>query len=151
MRREQSLRARRALDARFASLGSTDNWTPPNAGWVRAIREALGMSAAALASRMRISEPAVFSLERTEQHGTIRLDTLRRAAEAMNCTLAYVLIPNQPLEQAVHEQAGRIVDAHLQRVDQTMILEDQGVTVSSEAREALIEQVIGRRGLWSDH
>ena len=151
MRREQSVRARRALDARFASLGPASNWAPPMAGWVRAIRDALGMSAVALASRMGISNPAVFALERTERQGTIRLDTLRRAAEAMDCTLVYALIPNQALEQTVHEQAGRIVDAQLQRVDQTMTLEDQSVAMPAEAREDLIDQVLGRRGLWSSH
>ncbi len=150
MRKEQSLRARWALDARFRQLGSPSKWAPPRAGWVRAIRDALGMPAAALARRLGVSEPAVFSLERTERQGTARLDTLRRAAEALDCTLVYALVPNKDLEQLVRDQAEQIVDDELRHVRQTMALENQEAPMASEAREELIDRVANTpRRLWS--
>lgn len=149
MRKEQVTRARRALDARFDALASSGDWAAPRSGWVRAIRDALGMSGAALAERIGVTEPAVFALERTERQGTVRLDTLRRAAEAMDCTLVYALIPKRHLERTVREQAERVVDRQLRRVHQTMALEDQAVAMPDEVREDFIEQVVGGRGLWS--
>ena len=150
MRREQTSQARRALDARFAHLQPATVWAPPPAGWIRAIRDALGMSGAALADRMGVTEPAVFALERTERQGRARLDTLRRAAQALDCTLVYALIPNQELEQTVRQQAERIVNHRLARVRQTMTLEDQAAPMADQAREDLIEHVAGQRGLWSE-
>lgn len=150
MRRDQVDQARRALDARFADLQPAARWASPKAGWIRAIRDALGMSGAALADRMGVTEPAVFALERTERQGTARLDTLRRAAAALDCTLVYAMIPNQELEQTVRQQAERIVDHRLARVRQTMTLEDQDVPMADQTREDLIEHAAGRRGLWSD-
>jgi predicted DNA-binding mobile mystery protein A len=149
MRKENAERARRALDRRFSDFGPADAWTPPQAGWVRAIRDALGMSAAALADRMGVKEPAVFALERTERQGTARLDTLRRAAEALDCTFVYAMIPNQDLESNVRRQAGRIVDAELERARHTMALEDQEADLSDESRERMVDRVASTRGLWS--
>lgn len=149
MRPEQASRARRALDARFKEFRPPSRWATPRGGWVRAIRDALGMPAAALAERMGVSEPAVFALERTERQGTARLDTLRRAADALGCTLVYALIPNKDLEQIVREQAEQIVDDELIRVRQTMALENQEASMADEEREELIKHVANTRHLWS--
>lgn len=149
MARSDPRRARRALKARFESFGAISNWTPPRAGWVRAIRDALGMPAASLAERMDISEPAVFALERREREGTVQLGTLRRVAAAMDCTLVYALVPNQDLDASVRERAEHLVDAELRRAEHSMALEDQSAPTSNEAREELIERVANSRGLWS--
>ena len=72
----------------------------------RLYRDALGMTAADLAARMGISGASVRAMEETEvSGGTLRLSTLRRAAEAMNCTLVYAFVPNERLEQTVVQQA----------------------------------------------
>ncbi len=62
----------------------------PHRGWVKAIREALGMTTAQFAQRMGVSQPRTTELEQAEIEDKITLGTLRRAAEAMNCTLVYI-------------------------------------------------------------
>ena len=146
---EQVRRARRLLDERLAGFRPAGRWAPPRAGWVRAIRDALGMPASDLARRMGISQPGVFALEQTERNGSTRLDSLRRAAEAMDCTLVYAFIPNEGLEETVRRQAERLADEQLGRVQQTMALEDQAAPVSADAREELVQRLAGTRGLWS--
>jgi len=69
------------------------------------MRDALGMSSYQLARRMGFSPTRVRQFEAEEVGGSIRLGTLRRAAEAMNCTLVYALSPNEPLEDIVLRQA----------------------------------------------
>ena len=101
-----------------------------------------------LGDRMGISQPSVSSLERSEADGTIRLSTLRRAAEALNCEVAYVLIPRRPLDELVNERARALARDELARVRQSMSLEAQDVALSQEALEERARDLIASRRLW---
>ncbi len=140
--------AREALDARLVPLGPPSKYAVPHLGWVRAIRDALGMSAAALAFRMGVTGPAVRALENTEVEGGARLSSLRRAAEAMDCTLVYAFIPNSSLEQAVDRQAASVLDEQMRRVSQTMALEAQETGPLSPSARARLEAIIDSGQLW---
>ncbi len=115
------------LDERFAQFGPVERFQPPARGWIKAIREALGLSTAQLAERMGVRQPSVVGLERSEEEGRIELASLRRAAEALDCTLVYALVPNQPLATTVRERATAFLRQRRQRVEHTMLLEDQQV------------------------
>ena len=69
----------------------------PPAGWLRAIREALGMTSAVLAGRLEITASGVRKLEHAEAIDAITIGTLRRVAEALDCDLQYALVPRRPL------------------------------------------------------
>ncbi|MDR3687414.1 MAG: mobile mystery protein A [Coriobacteriia bacterium] len=142
-------RAREALDQRLVPLGPAARYAPPRAGWVRAIRDALGMTAAALASRMGVTGPAVRSLENKEMSGGARLSSLGRAAEAMDCTLVYAFIPNTSLRQTVERQAASLLEAQMKRVNQTMALEAQEGEALAASTRAQLEALIGSGRLWS--
>ena len=121
-------KARIRLDPRLdeaRALRST--LTPPNQGWIRAIREALGMPTRALAARMGITQGTLSGLEASEMSGAIRLSSLRKAAEAMNCTLVYAFVPRESLEDTVQEQAKKIATEQLSPVEHSMLLENQSV------------------------
>jgi predicted DNA-binding mobile mystery protein A len=92
-----SVRSRELLDAHFDEWQHLRALARPPRGWVRAVREALGMSAAALAARLGTTAGAVTRLEQSEASDRIRLETLRRAADALGCDLVYLLIPRSPL------------------------------------------------------
>jgi predicted DNA-binding mobile mystery protein A len=62
-------------------------------GWVRAIRDALGISQAQLAARAGISRATVQKLERAESQRRITLASLDRLAQAMGCQVAVALVP----------------------------------------------------------
>ena len=148
-KKDESKRARSALDSRLGTLGPATRYAIPRFGWVRAVRDALGMSAAELGRRIGVSHAAVFELERSERSGTAGLDTLRRAAEALDCTLVYAFIPRQGLETTVRAQAEERADEDLRHVEHTMALEDQAEPVGPEVREDVIQRLIDSRGLWS--
>ena len=65
----------------------------PTIGWLRAVREGLGLTLAELAGRMKVTPPAVRSFEQAEAEDRITLASLRRTAAAMEYELIYVLIP----------------------------------------------------------
>src|SRR5258706_10724794 len=100
-RSRSAAQARARLDERFQAMGSPAFYARPVRGWVKAIREALGMSTAQLAKRAGVRQPSIVALEQSEAKGTIEIATLRRIAEALDCKLIYALVPNQPLEQTV--------------------------------------------------
>jgi predicted DNA-binding mobile mystery protein A len=134
---------RRRLDERLATVDVAIGPRPPS-GWLREIRLALSMSTVELAKRMAISQPRASRLERGEIEGTIRLSTLRRAAEALNCTLHYVLVPDEPLEDAVLRQADRKATQELD-----LYQADPGVgSTAGHALEVRILELVDSRGLW---
>src|SRR5258708_29177418 len=103
--KEASPPSRRLLDGHFDEWQQLRGFPRPARGWVHAIREALGMSAAALAARMGTTAGAVTRLEQSEAADRIRLDTLRRAADALECDLVYLLVPRRPLTAVVRDRA----------------------------------------------
>lgn len=121
-------RSRARLDERFKELGQVTRFASPVRGWIKAIREALGMRTEQLAKRLGVKQPSVVAIEQSEAKGTIELATLRRVAEALDCTLVYALVPNKPLETIVRERACAFARRRGGPVEHSMLLEDQKVT-----------------------
>ena len=99
---------------------------------------------------MGVTGRAVRSAEDNELSGGIRLDTLRRAAEAMDCTLVYGFVPVSTLKDTVERQAEAVLQRHLERSGQTMALEEQGGRILDVDRQELLEEIIRSGRLWSD-
>ena len=126
--------SRSQLDKRFNQIGPLSRFNVPVRGWIKALREGLGMSSQQLAKRLGVKQPSVVALEQSEAKGSIELATLRRVAEALGCTLVYALVPNKPLETIVRDRA-RILLRRRAPVEHSMLLEDQAVSAKdSEAR-----------------
>ncbi|MBC7678986.1 MAG: mobile mystery protein A [Pseudorhodobacter sp.] len=145
--------ARRALDRRVEDLQELRRVAAtPRKGWVRAIREGLGMSAADLATRLGISESSVLSLERNEVSSRARLETLERAADALGCDLVYAFVPRETLTATVRRRAQQKATRTVHAVHHSMLLEDQGLS-GAALQEQLDDQVavvLARPGLWRD-
>ena len=136
----RAARSRSHLDERFEELGPVTRYVSPVRGWIKAIREALGMSTAQLASRLGVKQPSVVALEQSEAKGTIELATMRRVAEALDCTLVYALVPNRPLEAAVRDHARAFVRRRRRPVEHSMLLEDQKVTAKDA--DARLDEIV---------
>lgn len=144
--------ARRHLEAQVRPLRTGFTINRPARGWVRAIRDALGMSAAEMASRLRVSQQAITELEQNEQHDAIKLATLRRAADALDCDLVYALVPRAPLDDIVLAQARHQARQRLAQIGHHSRLEDQVVSAADEAAQVddLADDLVDRRGLWRE-
>ncbi len=122
----------------------------PRGGWINVIREAIGMSQADLGQRMGVRGSSVAKLEESERSRTIRLDTLQRAAEALNCELVYTLVPREPLQTVVDNQRLRLFEDIVARTDHHMNLEGQDAT-DPDWRNNLLrqaEEMISDTQLW---
>ena len=149
-KREQAQRARQMLDRRLEQLRPVSEFTPPASGWIRAIRDALGMTVADLGRRMGVSGSTVSEIEANERDGGVRLSTLRRTADAMDCVLVYALVPKESLEHIVTQRAERVLRGVHRQAEQTMRLEDQESVPSQLSRKRQLEEIILSRHLWSD-
>ena len=139
--------SRARLDERLTQFGPAARYRPPNRGWIRAIREALGMSTAQLAKRLGVRQPSIVDLERSEETGSIELATLRRVAEALDCTLVYALVPNQPLETTIRARALSLLRRRRRPIEHTMLLEaqDVGGPVTERQVDDIIRETSPRR------
>lgn len=145
-------RALRRLDEKLAATKPVERFTPPSKGWIRAIRDALGMSGAQLGKRLGVAQQTVTAIEKSEATGTIQIQTLRKVADALGGRLVYAIVPDTSLEAMIQKQAREIALKALTRVSHTMRLEDQATSKADlEARiEDYIRNELRDRDLWSD-
>lgn len=126
----------------------------PHKGWIRAIRDALGMSGTQLAGRLQVSRPRIPRLEQDELTGSVTLKTMRQAAEAMDCVFVYALVPRTSLDDMIRTQAKKVAGTHLRRTSHTMLLEDQMISNSDQQREyeSMVDELVQEmpRELWSE-
>ena len=124
----------------------------PRSGWVRAIRESLGMSAAAFARRLGMTPVGVRKLESAEASDAITLASLRKLAQALDCELQYALVPRNSLQQQVRDRAEIVARERLRPIAHSMALEDQAVQGPQNKLqlETAIKELIegSRRELW---
>ena len=118
---------RRQLDDVLRGLRPLNALEVPRKGWINAIRTALGMSASQLGKRLGVSQPSVTAMEQGEAMGTITLNSLRKAAHALECDLVYAIVPRESLEVVVETRVREVITERVKRTARTMELEKQSV------------------------
>lgn len=136
--------ARKALDSKIASLPPLQKMQRPHKGWIRAVKEALGMSSKQLAVRLGVSPPRITALEKSEVDETLTLASLRRTAEALDCAFVYSFVPKGSFEEVLQTRARRIAADIIGKVDHTMRLEAQNLQSDklNEEIENLAAQIL---------
>src|ERR1700691_623725 len=113
------------LDRALCPLRSANSTRPPK-GWVRAIREALGLSSAELAARMKTNRSLIVQQEKAEADDRITLKSLRAFANALDCDLVYAFVPRAgDLEQLVAARVRAAARTNVLGVEHSMALENQ--------------------------
>lgn len=113
------------LDRALQAAASAPPLPVPSGGWLRAVRNALGMSTRQLAAKVGVTHPAIVQAEQAEASGAISLRQLRHLADALGCELRYVLLPRTPLAEQVDAQAERKARERVAAITHTMALEAQ--------------------------
>ena len=131
---------REQLEKTLSQFAGLKNLSLPPKGWIRAVREALGMSGAQFADRLGVKPPRITKLEKDELSGSVTIKSMRQAAEALDAVFVYALVPRESLESTVRRQAERIAAMRLNRVAHSMRLEDQQLS-EKEMKKALKEAV----------
>ena len=131
---------RQQLDKRLAALKLLVAVERPALGWLRAIRDALSMSGSQLAKRMNLSKQRISVLEKAEMNGSATLNSMRQAAEALDCVFVYAVVPRSTLEDTVTEKARKLAEKQQEYASHSMMLEDQ--LPSSAERQAALDTAV---------
>jgi predicted DNA-binding mobile mystery protein A len=145
---------REQLDASLRRLSPLRSVNAPAKGWIRAIRNALGMTAKQLADRLSVAQQAVARIERDELTGSVTIKTMRRVAEGIDCVFVCGFVPCSSLEITLRKRAQQLAAKRLAQASQTMTLEDQALSakenekVLSEMVEELVDTLPSN--LWNE-
>ena len=114
------------LNTKMLAFASLQKVAPPPTGWIKAIRNAIGMSMLQLGKRLSITKQSVQDIERREKDGSITIKALREAARALDMQLIYGFVPNDgSLELLIERKAKELATQIVMRTNNTMKLEDQ--------------------------
>ncbi len=132
--------AREQLDETLNRFGPLKAIASPRKGWLRAIRDAIGMTGEQLAKRLNVNKQRVSRIEQDERLGNVTLKTLRGVAEALDCVFVYGFVPRESLEQTVRDQSESVAMKRLDRSNQMMRLEKQ--ELSEEEKEKAMNDMV---------
>ncbi len=108
------------------------------------------MSVQDFADRLAVTRATAAKLEANERRRTIQLDSLYRAADALDCDVVYALVPRQPLQEMVANRRLEILQSMHRRTQQNMRLEAQDVDDDQllQHLRAQAELLVPDHGLW---
>lgn len=151
---KQKKLAREQLDETMNSFASLKAMSAPRKGWIRAIRDTLGMTGVQLAKRLKVNQQRIARIEQDEVLGKVTLNTMQNVAEAMDCVFVYGVVARDGLEQIVRRQAELVAKKRMARSNQMMRLEKQELSEADKAKamQTIIDEIIETmpKSLWDE-
>lgn len=114
------------LNEKINQLNGLQHVIIPPIGWIKALRNGIGMSMEQLGKKLSITKQGVMDIEKREKEGAITIKSMKEIAMAMDMQFVYGFIPNAgSLEQMLETRAIEIATKIVERTSTTMKLEDQ--------------------------
>ena len=111
----------------------------PQQGWLKTIREFLGMTTTQLAKRLEISQPRIVAMEKNERN--VKFSTMERIEDTLNCDFSYAFVPRENIDDIIYNQAKKKAQKILNKVNKNMGLENQLVK-SDDLLKDIIEELL---------
>ena len=115
--------------------------TRPQQGWLKTIREFLGMTTTQLAKRLEISQPRIIAMEKNERN--VKISTMERIADTLNCDFSYAFVPRENIDDIIYNQAKKKAQKILDKVNKNMGLENQLVKTDDLLKDIIEELLDG--------
>lgn len=129
---------RKSYQKKFDLMKKAAIERPPQ-GWLKTIREFLGMTTTQLAKKINVAQPRVINLEKNEKN--TKISTMERIADALNCDFVYAFIPRENIDDIIYNQAKKKALKILNRVNKNMGLENQ-LSDNEDALEEVIKELL---------
>ena len=114
------------LNEKLDQLTVLQHVNVPPIGWIKAIRNGIGMSMEQLGKKLSITKQGVMDIEKREKEGAITIKSMQELAKALDLKFVYGFVPNAgSLEQMIETRALEIASKIVERTSTTMKLEDQ--------------------------
>jgi predicted DNA-binding mobile mystery protein A len=112
------------LDRSLEGFRAARGTPRPRSGWIRAIREAIGVSAGELGRILGVSRQLPLQFEKSEADDSITLKSLRNVANALGCDLVYALVPRaSSMQELVENRSAAPASKRAKRIQQQPALE----------------------------
>lgn len=116
------------LDQKLGHFQKAEVILVPDRGWINTIRTTLNMTMAQLGAKLRITRQGVKKIEESEAKGSITINSLKEAGEAMDLKFVYGFVPKDgTIENLINLKAEKLARKIVLRTNQNMKLEDQGI------------------------
>lgn len=129
---------RRSYQKKFDALKKVIIDRPPQ-GWLKTIREFLGMTTTQLAQRIGVTQPRVVNMEKNEKN--IKISTMEKIADSLNCDFVYAFVPRENIDDVIYNQAKKKAQKILNKVNHNMSLENQ-LANTDELLKDMIEELL---------
>lgn len=114
------------LNEKMDQLTGLQHVIVPPIGWIKAIRNGIGMSMEQLGKKLSITKQGVMDIEKREKKGAITIKSMQEIGKAMDTQFVYGFVPKAgSLEQMIEYRALEIASKIVERTSTTMKLEDQ--------------------------
>ena len=114
------------LNQKMDQLSGLQHVIVPPIGWIKAIRNGIGMSMEQLGKKLSITKQGVMDIEKREKEGAITIKSMQEIGKAMDTQFVYGFVPKAgSLEQMIEYRALEIASKIVERTSTTMKLEDQ--------------------------
>ena len=122
----------------------------PPQGWVRTIRNFLGMTSTQLAKRLGVNQSRVIRIENNERN--TKISTMEKIADALNCDFVYAFIPRDNIDNIINNQARNKAIKILNKVNKNMALENQMVD-SEDLLDDLVNKILNKNiaRIWDEN
>ena len=123
-------------------------------GWIKLMRQALGMSGAQLARKMGVTRALVSNTEKAETEGRVTINKMQDFAHARDCEFVYCMIPREKIQTSLKQRAMQKAQSIVDRTNKHMGLEGQALSneqVKLET-ERLASEILKNElsDLWND-
>jgi len=141
------------LDQKLKPFKKLEKVLVPDKGWIYNIRHTLNMTMAQLGSRLNITRQGVKNMEDSELKGSISINSLKEAGEALNFQFIYGFIPNDgTIDNLIDIKAKELAEKIVLRANHNMKLENQAISDKKIKKSILdlTEEIKRemRRSLW---
>lgn len=117
------------LNSKMLGYATLKQVAVPPTGWIKAIRNAIGMSMQQLGNKLSVSRQGILDIENREKDGAITIKSLKEIARALDMQLVYGFVPNEgSLDALIEKRATELATKIVLRTSDSMKLEDQGNT-----------------------
>ncbi len=130
---------RRTYDKKFQEFKQNLKIQIPPQGWIKTLREFLGMTTSQFAKKIGVTQPRVINIEKNEKN--LKISTMEKIADSLNCEFVYMLVPREKIDDILYKKARQKALKILNKVNQNMQLEDQ-LAKTDELLEDLIEELL---------
>ncbi|MDX2432059.1 MAG: mobile mystery protein A [Bacteroides sp.] len=141
------------LDRRLALFSEAAKVPMPEKGWIHIIRTSLNMTLEQLGSKLSKTKQAVKRIESSEAAGSITLNLLEEAGNAMEMRLVYGFVPvTGSVDKLIDDKALALAERIVLRANHNMLLENQAT--SNEAVQMSIKELAAelkremKRSIW---